>query len=313
MKICAPAKQENGHHQLNVLTSVTAQSYDVLIDVEISLSREAAIIPGRSTSRRQLYGIIQTPIGAPLACLFAEHTQCTSTAATWASHPLLVPVAASRQGSCAQGDPLQCAPACALLSSHLEPQDQSPATNILCHRPYRPPFPDLYCRYGHRAPRTRRGHDSGDRLVPLSPSFRANKRAPVASLRHEYQRQESPGICAQMNRVKTFERCARREVIASSRSAPPLVSAQFIRRPASSNQRQNLTLPRVIARKSANLMSIRWPIALQIAEFGSLDGSRNGLNSARFTLTDHEGKRRYLGATPGARLEGYYSELGGQC
>ena len=41
MQISAPVKQENGHHQLDAPASVTAESYDVLIEVEISVSREA--------------------------------------------------------------------------------------------------------------------------------------------------------------------------------------------------------------------------------------------------------------------------------
>lgn len=41
MQISAPAKQENGHHQLDVLRSVTVKSYDALIKIKISLSRAA--------------------------------------------------------------------------------------------------------------------------------------------------------------------------------------------------------------------------------------------------------------------------------
>jgi hypothetical protein len=41
MQMAAPAKQENGHIQLDALPSVTAKSYDVLVEVEIRLSREA--------------------------------------------------------------------------------------------------------------------------------------------------------------------------------------------------------------------------------------------------------------------------------
>jgi hypothetical protein len=41
MQISAPAKQEIGHHQLDALPSVTAESYDVLVEVEISVSRES--------------------------------------------------------------------------------------------------------------------------------------------------------------------------------------------------------------------------------------------------------------------------------
>jgi hypothetical protein len=41
MQISAPAKQENSHHQLNELPPLTAESYDVLVEVEISRFREA--------------------------------------------------------------------------------------------------------------------------------------------------------------------------------------------------------------------------------------------------------------------------------
>ena len=41
MQISAPTKQENDPHQLDALPSVTAESYDVLVEVEISVSREA--------------------------------------------------------------------------------------------------------------------------------------------------------------------------------------------------------------------------------------------------------------------------------
>lgn len=170
---------------------------------------------------------------------FLRNTYCTSTAATWALHPLFVPVAASRQGSSAQGDPLQCASLRALLSSHLQPQDQLPATNVLRrtldsalylrlfmmdHIDHHSPTstavvmdtiavsltsrinPGAICYEGlSRSPRDTsmsgtcfsRAVATGTTavialstlaarhaLVPLRPSFRANKRAPVALLRH---------------------------------------------------------------------------------------------------------------------------------
>jgi hypothetical protein len=47
---------------------------------------------------------------------------------------LFAPVAASRRGFIAQGTPLQCACLRALLSSRMQPQIQSPATNVLRRR-----------------------------------------------------------------------------------------------------------------------------------------------------------------------------------
>ena len=83
-------------------------------------------------------------------------------------------------------------------------------------------------------------------------------------------------------RVKTFQRCANWQVIASPRSAPALLKT-FLRQLAISSQPHLLTLQSIIARENAHVLPTPpRSIVLPSAKFGSLTGSQTGSKSARF-------------------------------
>lgn len=134
------------------------------------MSSAAAIIPEHEASRRQLYGITQTPNRClHLSRSLAENIDCASTTAMRALHPLFVPVAAHRQLQCAR-KPFatvhscmrSCRRTCSLGISHSPPTSCAERLTLHCRygvspalhdRPYGLPFLDIH--------RLRCGHDGG--------------------------------------------------------------------------------------------------------------------------------------------------------